>query len=185
MDHLEMVEKLREKANVSYEEARAALEAADWDMLDAVVLLEKQGKVDKKTARHSTRQENTSEDRQTDDIPKQQYHSTGFGEVLGRFFRWVGRVIHKGNINSLEIEKNGEKIASIPVTAVVLLLIFCFWIIIPLLIVALFFGYRISFSGPNLGREDVNNVMDKASKVADNIKDEFKDAHNNRDYHNK
>ena len=45
MDHFEMVEKLRTKANVSYEEAKAALEKTDWDVLDALVLLEGEGKV--------------------------------------------------------------------------------------------------------------------------------------------
>ena len=45
MDHFEMVEKLRTKANVSYEEAKAALEKTDWDVLDALVLLESEGKV--------------------------------------------------------------------------------------------------------------------------------------------
>ena len=45
MDHFEMVEKLRTKANVTYEEAKAALEASDWDILDALVLLESEGKV--------------------------------------------------------------------------------------------------------------------------------------------
>ena len=40
MDHLEMVEKLRAKANVSYEEARDALEACDWDLLDALLMLQ-------------------------------------------------------------------------------------------------------------------------------------------------
>ena len=45
MDHFEMVEKLRTKANVSYEEAKAALEASNWDILDALVLLENEGKV--------------------------------------------------------------------------------------------------------------------------------------------
>ena len=45
MDQLEKVEKLRKKTNVSYEEAKAALEANNWNMLDAIVHLEKQGKV--------------------------------------------------------------------------------------------------------------------------------------------
>ena len=40
---LEQVEKLREKANVSYDEAKAALEAANGDMLEALINLEKQG----------------------------------------------------------------------------------------------------------------------------------------------
>ena len=42
---LEQVELLRTKADVTYEEARQALEATNGDLLDAVVLLEIQGKV--------------------------------------------------------------------------------------------------------------------------------------------
>jgi hypothetical protein len=62
MDHFEMVEKLREKANVSYEEAKAALEAADWNLLDALVLLENQGKVTGSDP-YSTRTEPRDHDR--------------------------------------------------------------------------------------------------------------------------
>jgi hypothetical protein len=39
-----MVEKLRERANVSYEDAKLALDACGGDMLEAVIYLEKQGK---------------------------------------------------------------------------------------------------------------------------------------------
>ena len=45
MEHIEMVEKLMEKANVSYAEAKQALENNNWDMLDALIELERQGKV--------------------------------------------------------------------------------------------------------------------------------------------
>ena len=41
MDKLEKVEKLREKTGVSYEEAKNALEACDYDLLDAIIYLEK------------------------------------------------------------------------------------------------------------------------------------------------
>ena len=37
MEHIDMVEKLRQKANVSYEEAKQALEKNEWDLLDALV----------------------------------------------------------------------------------------------------------------------------------------------------
>ena len=37
MEQLEKVEKLRQRANVSYEEAKGALVACNWDMLDAMV----------------------------------------------------------------------------------------------------------------------------------------------------
>ena len=65
MDNLEKVEKLRERANVSYQEAKAALEENNWDLLDAMVALEKAGKTD------SPRQEqySTSYDQQEEYIP--------------------------------------------------------------------------------------------------------------------
>ena len=65
MDNLEKVEKLRERANVTYEEAKAALEENNWDLLDAMVALEKAGKTD------SPRQEqySTSYDQQEEYIP--------------------------------------------------------------------------------------------------------------------
>ena len=58
MEQLEKVEKLRERADVSYEEAKEALEACDWDLLDAMVWLEKRGKVkgpDKRELYHQLR----------------------------------------------------------------------------------------------------------------------------------
>ena len=44
MDHIEMVEKMREKTGLSYEEARAVLERSDWNLLDALIALEQEGK---------------------------------------------------------------------------------------------------------------------------------------------
>lgn len=42
---LEQVERLRAHAAVSYEEARRALEACDGDLLDALILLEREGRI--------------------------------------------------------------------------------------------------------------------------------------------
>ena len=42
---LEQVEQLRAHAAVSYEEARRALEACDGDLLDALILLEREGRI--------------------------------------------------------------------------------------------------------------------------------------------
>ena len=44
MTELEKVEKLREKADVSFAEAKEALDMAGGDILDALIYLEKQGK---------------------------------------------------------------------------------------------------------------------------------------------
>ena len=45
MENFEKVEKLREKTGVSYEDAKKVLEENNYDMLDAVIELERQGKV--------------------------------------------------------------------------------------------------------------------------------------------
>jgi len=45
MTTLEQVEKLCAMANISYEEAKAALDVANGDLLEAIIYLEKQGKV--------------------------------------------------------------------------------------------------------------------------------------------
>ena len=47
MDKLEKIEKIIEKTGVSYAEAKNALEEAGEDLLDAIVLLESQGKIKK------------------------------------------------------------------------------------------------------------------------------------------
>jgi len=45
MTTLDQVEKLRVMANITYGEAKAALDSANWDLLEAIIILEKQGKI--------------------------------------------------------------------------------------------------------------------------------------------
>ena len=45
MENTQKIEQLVSKAGCSYEEARTALEACGWDMLDAIISLEREGKV--------------------------------------------------------------------------------------------------------------------------------------------
>ncbi len=175
--NLELVEKLVEKTGLSYGEAKQALEKNDWDILEALIQLEAQGKVQGgRTAQYSTN--NANNDYQQNQQTKQGKEKCAAGEnfkkttnSLGNFLK---EVFDKGNKNCLVMHKNGEKRIELPVTAFVVLLIFCFWVIIPLMIVALFFGCRFSFSGSDLGKDGVNSAMGKATDIADNIKSEFK-----------
>jgi len=62
MEHIDMMEKLREKANISLGEAKEVLERADWDMREALVILEREGKIQPLTTSVSTvENENTYE----------------------------------------------------------------------------------------------------------------------------
>ncbi|SCG82898.1 UBA/Ts-N domain-containing protein [Proteiniborus sp. DW1] len=188
---LEQVEKLREYANISYEEARAALEETNGDILEALVNLEKQNRiiVPKGGGYYNSRSkyQDTYENRSGDNY-KNEYKKvdgSSFGELVGRFFRWCGEIINRGNRNSFEVMRGEQKVISIPVTILALLLLFMFWVTIPLIIVGLFFGYRYMFIGPDLGKENVNRAMDSVAEVAESLKKEVKgDKSNGENFDN-
>jgi hypothetical protein len=183
---LEQVEKLREKANISYDEAKATLEKTNGDILEAIILLERENRIpapegggyysskgEQQTFKDSRQDKKFKGESRKDD-------SASFRELLGRFFRWCGKILEKGNRNSFEVKKDGEKIITVPVTVLAVLLIFTFWITVPLIIIGLFFGCRYMFSGPDLGKENVNHALNSVSKVAENIKKEVKDCINEK-----
>lgn len=177
---LEQVTKLREYANISFEEAKAALEETNGDILEAIVNLEKQNRI--KTPENggsfkTEQPEQAAQKNQENSDAKQAPSKTegaSFGELIGRFLRWCGRIIHKGNINSMEVLKGDETIMSIPVTVLVILLLIAFWVVIPLMIIGLFFSYRYRFAGPDLGRDNVNRAMDSVADAAENFKHDIK-----------
>ena len=165
MTNYEMAEKLSEKMGVTMEEAKAALEACEWDMLDAALKLEKEHGGEKEA--YSTRQERKSayeEKSARDDRPLRKV-----GEV-------IRKVIAIGNRNRFEVRRRDseEIVLDMPTTAMVLLLVFAFWVCVPLLVIGLFAGFRYSFSGAELGRESINNAMDKAAEAADKVMGEIR-----------
>jgi len=170
MDRIELVEKLRERAGVTYEEAKSALEASKWDLLDAVVLLEKQGKVG--SVGYSTKRADTEE---RTDTTGGERHKAPKNDGFEKFMAFLGKIIHKGNTNTLVVSQNNEKKFSLPVTAFVLLLAFGFYVTIPAIIISLFFGFHYKFVGPDLGKDSINNAMNKATKAAEAVKENFKD----------
>jgi len=184
MDNLEKIEKIRERANVTYQEAKEALEESDWDMLDALLKLEAQGKV-KDPARPRDTTTNPDPAQQSPAQPAQSEHeragsgeSSSQGKKEGGFFAQLGRflnyLVKKGCRNRLITKRHGEQLMELPVLAFIVLLLLGFWVIIPLMIISLFFDFSYRFKGPELGRQSVNDAMDKASKMADDIKSDVK-----------
>ena len=167
MEKMEKVEALRNKAGVTYEEAKSALEANNWDVLDAMIALEKEGKV-KQTS--SSKAEVLTGDVVTENGQK------GSSEPKRRkFMNWVKDILRKANRNSFEISKDGKIILTVPVLVFVIVLLFAFHIVIPLMIIGLFFSIKYHFSGPDVHSVDVdiNAAMDSASRTVENLKDEF------------
>lgn len=181
---LEQVEKLREYANISYDEAKAALENSGGDILQAIIDLERQGKINPPQGGGRYTSDiivpvNPTE--QKEEFKKENSQAkTGSGEKsafsrnMGKFFHWMGDVIHKGNINALVVEKNGVSIMRVPITVLIILLLCALWIVLPLLIIGLFLDFRYSFQGPNIKSEKVNNAMNTVANAAEEIKNDIR-----------
>ena len=167
MTNYEMVEKLSEKMGVTLEEAKTALEASDWDMLDAALLLEKEHGIEGES--YSTRQEHKPVE---EDAPKHR----GGRWALRRLGQVIKHLFDIGNRNRFEVRRRDseEIVLDMPTTAMVLLLIFAFWVCVPLLVIGLFGGFRYSFSGAELGRESINNAMEKAANAADKVMEDIR-----------
>jgi hypothetical protein len=202
MATLEQVEKLRERANVTFEEARAALDEADGDLLDAVIILERQGKVSAPQGGSYSEEsgndagdgsgngsgENADADERAkynDWVKARRERRASEHEhvksIFSSIIKVIARLFDLGNTNFLDANRHGETVLSCPVTALVLLLAFFFWIIVPLLVLSLFFGWSYRFRGAELGRDAVNNVMAQAENAAEGLKDKFSEDVNNND----
>ncbi|MBP7400979.1 MAG: DUF4342 domain-containing protein [Clostridia bacterium] len=185
---LEQVELLRSKADVTYEEARQALEAANGDLLDAVVLLEIQGKVKPpKAAGRNAR--DASADR-TDGPAEAQgtgtpeagragtaekpndgkCRRTGADSGFHKLWAWIKRVVYIGNHNHFVATRGTQTVLTLPITALVLLGICFFWAVLALVVIGMFTGFRYSFKGPDIHTDAANNIMNSAAEAAETLK---------------
>lgn len=176
MDKLEKVEKLREKTGVSYEQAKKALEACDYDVLDAIIYLENLGYVKKPDmAQYSTEipmQSSETFEKAQDNYREASKKQT-FGQTMDRFFGWCGKLLKKSIEKKFSVTRRGETILDVPVLILILAILFAFWVTIPLLIVGLFCECKYAFSGVESFEVNINDAFDKASQTAENIKNDF------------
>lgn len=182
MTTLENVEKICAMANISYEEAKAVLDAANGDLLEAVISLEKQGQIQAPNGGGYFNSEKTADSKE---VPphanaNENHHNNNksensFGASVKKAGQFLLKVIHKGNINSFEVYNGREVKASFPVTVLALLTIFAFWVTIPLIIIGLFFDLRYRFVGPDFTSNTINNAMNSAADAADNLKKSIND----------
>ena len=174
MDNFEKVEKLRERAEVSYEEAKAALEENGWDLLDAMVALEKKGKTESpKQQRYSTSYEQQEElIPVVETVKKQQKDQPRIGRTIGNMFRRFFQICRD---NTLCIDHRERNVARLPLLVVVILLL-CFWkLVLPVVLISLLFGVRYSFEG----KDDLNKAnafMESAGDMAESLKEGFMKA---------
>lgn len=174
MEHYEMAELLSRKANVSLEEARSVLCETDWDILDAMIALERRnGKKPEPVVIDRTGDgEAYSEPQPVRSTPKKDPIITnGFAQL----WYYIKRALQLSAQTEFTIIRRDRVVLSVPVLVLVILLVFCFWVILPALVLGMFFGFRYRFEGKR-GAEAANRAMDKLDNVVENIKDSLSDS---------
>lgn len=172
MDEFEKVEKLRQRANVTYEEARDALKACDGDVLDAMVYLEKEGKVD--SPENSTFNTNYEEQTQYQDVQgtvdeQEKENSKTFGQ---KFKHLCSIVIAKLRDNYIKVTRHEDEIIKLPLWALVIILLFAWQIVLVAFIISLFLDCHYTIEGKDK-MNVANEAMNKAEEAAEYVKNEF------------
>ena len=173
MDKLEKVEKLREKTGVSYEDAKNALEACDYDLLDAIIYLEKLDKVKAPEVESFTtgeEQKTSTEFEQAQQTYTNDCNKVTFGQMMDKFFTLCGKVLKKSVASTFIVERRGQTMINVPVLVLVIALILAFWVVLPLLVVGLFCECRYHFEGIGDINVNLNSACDKVADSVDNLK---------------
>lgn len=133
---LEKIDMLMERANISYKEAKEALERHDGDMVEALIELESSNK--------------TAKPKSTRNV-KINVHSgkSNHRKPENDFFDEVGKFFSKMNKTSFIVGKKGHKVLDLPLTVAGLIILFTMPISLFLLILPYIFGYKIIILDPN------------------------------------
>ncbi|MBC2578777.1 DUF4342 domain-containing protein [Clostridium sp. DJ247] len=139
---LEQIDLLRQRANVSYKDAKEALEKCNNDIVEALIYLEKE----KKTKENSE------------------------FSCSGSFIAKVKSLIKKGNKIKFIISKNENIILNLPINLIILITIIAPPLSIAALLIVLFTNHKIRIKNEKNENMEVNKVFDKMSMVVNNAK---------------
>lgn len=89
MDNIEKIDLVRERMNVTYEEAKQALVATNWDVIEAIIKLERE------------------------ELSRKEEIFVRGSELVEK----IKEIVRKGNINRLKVKQDDKILVEIPVTA--------------------------------------------------------------------
>ncbi len=152
---LEQIEIIRERANVTYAEAKEALELCNYDIVETLVHLEKQNKVN---------------------TPSQNADTSK--TVWAAIKDTVKSIIRTGNDYKFVIKKSDNIVINIPVTILFLAIILFPPIMIGAALLALFTKHTLRFEKSDGGDVNVNEALEKVSAVTGAVGDKVTAALN-------
>lgn len=176
MDKFEKAELICAKCVVTFEQAREALDACNEDVLDAVVWLERAGKVAAGTAGQyrtgagAAAQTSEEMSQAQSDYERSTAKKADFGAAFSRCMGWLRGLLRRSVDTSFVVEHRGKRVLSIPTLLFAVLVVCAFWVSVPLLVLGLFFEFKYRFEGVGEVRVDVNDIMDRAADGASQLK---------------
>lgn len=187
MENHKLIEKLMEKTNIQYEEAKITLEKNNYNILDAILDLEIGGKVKgpEVSVYYTNKFISSNEEilafpnaNSSRDYNKEDVSGTG-AYSRKNFFQVIGDFIERCNNIFVEISKGEKTYIRFPVTVVALLLFFCFWTVIVSIIISVFFDIEFSVSGEGIdgSKNTINNFSSNLSKKAREVRRDIKTKH--------
>ena len=161
-----LIAEIAVKCNVTREEAKAALEASNWNKLAAGQMLEDEklrraqeieevvSNCEAATAQavaddQATATENAEEAEESARAEDRKRCGSVGLKNLGDHIR---RLVACGNRNHFVVRRSGATLLELPVTVMVVFMLFAFWTCVPLLVIGLFLGCRYSFRGRDFER---------------------------------
>ena len=155
---LEKIDMLMERANISYKEAKEALEQHDGDMVEALIHLEASNK--------------TSKAKQGPKSGKGPVHAhvhmRGASKSGSDFLDEVKKFIEKMHNTSFVVGNKSKRLLDIPLTIAALLILFTMPVSMFILILPYLFGYKISI----LDKDGKNFDFENAFKFDEEKKEE-------------
>lgn len=151
---LEKIEMLRERANITYAEAKEVLTKTNGDVLEALLLLENESKV--KAGR-------------TEFFDCCTKNSKG---VLGT----VKKIINKGNNTKFVISKEGKVITDMPVTLLAIITAAVPPITVVGVLAAMVTSHKISFVKSDGQGMKINDTLNKVSTCVNDVSNKVVDA---------
>lgn len=139
--NLDQIDELRKRANVTYEDAKSALEQCDGNLIDALVFLEKQNKI------------------------KSEHEPC----APNNFFKAIKKLIKKGNETKFIVKKDEAIVLNVCVTLVVLLSVTVTPVMVAALILALATNHKIRIEKKNKEDSQVNIIFDKMAVAVNKV----------------
>lgn len=168
MTNTEMIDKIVQKSGITREQAEDALAKNNWDLLDAMIYVERNysQQASSSSSSYSTYNGGYNQNPQSfrfDEKQKTQSGSFDGEGVLKKLWEFLVR-------NSLVISRNGRDIAALPVIVWAVLLLSSFSSILVIMLLTMFFDVKYYFRGQQLGTDAVNGVMDSIFNLVQKVK---------------